>query len=168
MVDREIVLETVKKMYESGIEDQVVRQTLKDIGLTPEEANKCIAEAKGSAAPSSSYSVAKPQFQEPKPLQERLAAAEEKPDQAAMHTTTHVALEAQSAKTSELLEKMNSLEEKLEHASASKAMPQSLASANQRLALIEKQLRDLKAELTATKAIMEKILETDRKVLNRL
>jgi len=47
-------------------------------------------------------------------------------------------------------------------------MPQSLISVNQRLASMEKQLRDLKAEIAATKTIMEKILETDRKVLNKL
>ena len=158
MVDKEIVLQTVKKMYESGIDDDVVQQTLKDIGLSPAEAKQFMAEAKGS----------KPQMpkEEPKPLEERMAFAEERPDQAALHTTTHVALEAQNAKTSELLDKVANLERRLAVSAAQS--PGSNTLANERLASIEKNLKDLKAELSATKAIMEKILETNRRVLNKL
>ncbi len=162
MVDKEIVLDTVRKMYESGIDDGVVEQTLKDIGLGPEEIRQYIAEAKGVSG--DVEPVSKP---EPKPLVQRQVAATEHSDQAALHQTTHIALEEQSAKTAELLGKIEAMEKRLQGGQATGAEPLS-AVVNQRLAGLESQLRDLKAELGATRAIMEKILETDRKVLTRL
>ena len=164
MVDKEIVLETVRKMYESGIEDDVVEQTLRDIGLASDEIKQYIGEAKGLVPPRerSMGDVAKP-------LAERKKAAEERPDQAAMHTATHVALEGQALKMTVLLEKIENIEKSLQ-----KQVPKgqkafgSSAAVNQRLGAIEKQVNEIKAELSATKSIMEKILETDRKVLNRL
>jgi len=159
MVDKEIVLETIKKMYESGIDDSVVVQTLKDIGLKPNEIQQYIDEVKG-------VSPAAEPVPEPKPLEARMAAAEEKVDHGALHTTTHVALEEQSAKTTELLEKIESLESKL--AVKGKGPSSDQIATNQRLGTIEKKVSDIKAEVEATRSIMEKILETDRKVLNKL
>ncbi len=159
MVDKEIVLDTVKKMYQSGIDDDVVMQTLKDIGLGDNEIRQYIAEAKGE-----SVSAVR---SEPKPLEARKIATEEKPEHVAMHTTTHVALEAQSEKTDELLAKISGLEKQLQ-SKRSAAPSTDLIAINQRLAAMEKNLRELKAELGATKSIMEKILETDRKILNKL
>ena len=159
MVDKEIVLDTVKKMYASGIDDDVVKQTLKDIGLGDKEILQYIAEAKGETVP-----VAK---SEPKPLEARKIATEEKPEHVAMHTTTHVALEAQSEKTDELLAKISHLEKQLQNKSKT-APSEDTVAVNQRLAVMEKDLKELKAELGAVKSIMGKILETDRKILGKL
>jgi len=163
MVDKEIVLETIKKMYESGIDDSVVVQTLKDIGLKPDEIQLYIDEVKGGSATVEAEPAAEP---ESKPLEARMAAAEEKVDHGALHTTTHVALEEQSAKTAELLEKIDLLESKL--AAKGKGPDSDQIATNQRLGTIEKKISDIKAEVEATRSIMEKILETDRKVLNKL
>ena len=168
MVNKEIVLDTIKKMYDSGIEDDVVEQTLRDIGLNAAEIKECIAEAKGGAVEAD-----KPEADEPaavperKPLEKRMEAAEEEPDHVALHTTTHIALEEQADRTERLLEKIESIERKLVAQKPSPA-PESLAPANQRMAEMERQLREIKAELSATKSIMEKILETTRSVLNKL
>jgi len=159
VVDKEIVLDTVKKMYQSGIDDDVVAQTLKDIGLNDKEIVQYIAEAKGEQVQTLPS--------EPKPLEARKIAAEEKPEHVAMHTTTHVALEDQSAKTDELLAKISGLEKNLQK-KGNGTPSTDLIAINQRLAAMEKDLRELKAGLGATKSIMEKILETDRKVLGKL
>lgn len=161
MVNKEIVLDTIKKMYDSGIDDEVVEQTLRDIGLNAVEIKDYIAEAKGTAA------EADEPVPERKPLDERMQAAAEEPDHIAMHTTTHIALDGQAEHLEKLLEKMESIENRLESQKPSSA-PESFAAANQRMAEMEKQLREIKAELSATKTIMEKILETDRKVLTKL
>jgi len=47
MVSRNIVLETVKRMYSSGVDDDTVITTLKDIGISDEEIKSVIDEAKG-------------------------------------------------------------------------------------------------------------------------
>jgi len=162
VVDKEIVMDTIKKMYQSGIEDDVIEQTLRDIGLTEEKVKAYISEAKGLVPETGSA-------REPKPLATRMMAAEEKVDHSAMHETTHIALEGQSSKLSELIEKIEGLEKKLSAMpTMEQNMPQDLVSINQRLATIDKHISGLKAEIGATRLIMEKILETDRKVLNRL
>ena len=161
MVNKEIVLDTIKKMFESGIEDEVVAQTLGDIGLNAAEIKDYIAEAKGEAV------EADEPVPERKPLSERMDSIEEEPDHIALHTTTHVALDAQAEMAERLLEKIEAIENKLLSQRPSSA-PESFAEANQRMAEMEKQLREIKAELSATKSIMEKILETDRNVLTKL
>jgi len=167
MVNKEIVLDTVKKMYDSGIEDDVVEQTLRDIGLNAAEIKEYIAEAKGGAVEADKLEADEPAVPERKPLEERMEAAEEEPDHVALHTTTHVALDELADRTERLLEKIESIENKLVSQKPSSA-PELLAPANQRMAEMERQLREIKAELSATKSIMEKILETTRSVLNKL
>ena len=159
VVDKKIVLDTVKKMYQSGIDDDVVKQTLKDIGLNDKEIVQYIAEAKGEPIPTA--------VPEQKPLEARKIATEETPEHVAMHTTTHVALDTQSEKINELLEKISGIETKLQN-KGNKTPSADLIAINQRLAAMEKDLRELKAGLGATKSIMEKILETVRKVLEKL
>ena len=67
---------------------------------------------------------------------------EERPEHAAMHTTTHVALEAQSEKTDELLAKISGLEKRLQ--SKGNGTPSAdLIAINQRLAVMEKDLKEL-------------------------
>jgi hypothetical protein len=162
MVDKQVVLETIKKMYDSGIDDSVVQQTLQDIGLSENEIRQYIAEVKGQPL--------KPEARpEPKPLEKRMPQKEEAVEsQEAMHTTTHAALAAQASQTNDLLDKITSMESALKSLSKASAGQENLAGINQRLGTAEKQLHDLKAQLDATKGIMEKILETDRKILNRL
>lgn len=161
MVDKQVVLETIKKMYESGIDDSVVEQTLKDIGLASEEIAQYVAEAKGEQ-------VQQPPIQSPKQAPVlRHDAGQGQEQQDAMHTTTHAALESQANQTTELLQKVSSLEKTIQ-SNKSGTISASSAELNQRIGKMEIQLTDLKAQVNATKSIMEKILETDRKVLNKL
>lgn len=179
MVDKEIVLETVKKMYESGIEDGVVEQTLKDIGLSKAEISQYIAEIKGTGQPSAGLPVPHPPVEKkesawPEPSESSIPETVVMPgarveEQTAMHATTHAALENQADKTDELIAKIKNLEKKLGvFSSVEQGVPQEMVAVNQRLAVIEKQVSEIKSGLSATKSIMEKILETDRKVLNKL
>lgn len=173
MVDKEIVLETVKKMYESGIEDEVVEQTLKDIGLNKAEIGQYIAEVKGEAAPAK-QSPLKPivasQDDEDSPFHEMAVAPAPKDEaQVAMHETTHAALEEQAERTDELIGKVANIEKKLSaFSSVEQGTPQAMVAVNQRLAALEKKSGEIRAEVSAMRSILEKILETDRKVLNKL
>jgi hypothetical protein len=58
MVSKELIMGTIKKMFSSGVDDETVRNTLKDIGLSDSEISAYIAEAKGTkpvqASPSKS------------------------------------------------------------------------------------------------------------------
>ncbi len=177
MVDKAVVVETIRKMYESGIEDSVVRQTLADIGLGEKEIREAMAAAKAGAAPGAeseeaeeeavpAYSAARPDFREQ--LAQQHAAQE------AMHTTTHAAMEGHGAKLDELGERIGGVEERigkihsLTEAPSNRDLVELIAVTNQKLALLEKQLSDLKALTKALQTVMEKILETDRKILVKM
>ena len=60
MVRNEIILGTIKKMFSSGVDDDTVKSTLKDIGLNDSEIDSYIEEAKGRPKP---QSVQKPAMQ---------------------------------------------------------------------------------------------------------
>ena len=47
MVSKELIMGTIKKMFSSGVDDETVRNTLKDIGLSDSEISAYISEAKG-------------------------------------------------------------------------------------------------------------------------
>lgn len=51
MVDEEIVMETIRKMKESGLEDSIIISTLQDIGLNEEQAKNYIARVSAGAVP---------------------------------------------------------------------------------------------------------------------
>jgi len=176
MVDKAVVLQTIRKMYESGIEDDVVRQTLADIGLGEQEIREAMSAAKSGARPAeseepeeeagSAYSAARPDLREQ--LAQQHAAQE------AMHTTTHAAMEGHAAKLDELGEKIGGVEESLgkihslTESPSNRDLVELIAVTNQKLALLEKQVSDLKALTKALQSVMEKILETDRSILGKL
>jgi len=54
MVSKELIMGTIKKMFSSGVDDETVRNTLKDIGLSDSEVSAYIAEAKGTRPAQSS------------------------------------------------------------------------------------------------------------------
>ncbi|GEM_PF-1152217 len=47
MVSRQIILDTVKRMYSSGVDDETIKITLKEIGLSDKEIGSYLSEAKG-------------------------------------------------------------------------------------------------------------------------
>lgn len=48
MVSKELIMGTIRKMFSSGVDDETVKNTLKDIGLSDSEVAAYIAEAKGA------------------------------------------------------------------------------------------------------------------------
>ncbi|MFH1234848.1 MAG: hypothetical protein V1493_04530 [Candidatus Diapherotrites archaeon] len=51
MVDEEVVMDTIRKMKESGLEDSIIISTLEDIGLNEKQAQDFIDRASGPAQP---------------------------------------------------------------------------------------------------------------------
>jgi len=167
MVNRAVVIETIKKMYDSGIDDSVVEQTLGDIGLGKKEIAEYIVEAKGVPAVQETGPQAGDQTAEiiKKHLEETNA------EQQAMHATTHAALEQHTQQFDEVQAKVTSIEQRLDSIGSSQGgarTEESFFALNARLAALEQQVRDLKAAVNATKDVMEKVLETTREILNKL
>ncbi len=177
MVNKAVVLETIKKMYDSGIEDSVVKQTLLDVGLNEREIEAYMAEAKGQPIEEKPAAAAPAPTARPSPPIKQMASSrveEELAAQEAMHATTQAAIADHGERLEELGRKVGRVEQKLgkihslTEAPSNKELVDMLAAANQRLGSLEKQVSDLKALNKALKTVMEKILETDRKILGKM
>lgn len=77
MVSRDVVLQTVKRMYSSGVDDDTVISTLKDIGISDEEIKSVIAEAKGIKQEQKPTPPPQPTGVAPKPAGAAAEAAED-------------------------------------------------------------------------------------------
>ena len=65
MVDEEIILDTIRKMKESGLEEFIIISTLQDIGLSEEQAKDYIARVAGRAKPAPPKPAPAPAAQAP-------------------------------------------------------------------------------------------------------
>lgn len=180
MVNRQVVLDTVKKMVESGIEESVVEKTLKDIGLSKKDIEDYIKEAKASAK----AGIAKPQatsFMEPSAAHDAIALktaekvkeqlAEQREEQELKDSTLNAAMDEHGEKIEELHDSVSELHEKIDGFSSRLSDPELLkqvAELNKRISDFQSQLSDLKSLANANKTVLEKILEANRQILNKL
>ncbi len=169
MVNKEIVIETIKKMYDSGIDDSVVEQTLKDIGLAQGEIKAFIAEARGGAAPAGEAPLGRVMNQTVDLIKRHIDETHEA--QEAMHSTTQAALEEHGARVDAVHERVGAVEERLgaiASGPSNQQLQDSIVALNVKIAVMDQQVRDLKSSANATKSVMEKVLETCREILNKL
>ena len=86
------------------------------------------------------------------------------------HTTTHAALTEHADKLGEVQKSVSTLHEKVELVSSpmNDELLKEIKALTQRVSTFEKELSDIKAITSATKSIMEKILDVNRKTLTEL
>ena len=157
MVSEEIVVSTIKRMLDSGIEESVIAKTLKDIGLKESEIKQYLSQVRGPA--SSSNESASEDAESRQDTQELL------------HTTTHNKLEEHSEKLDSVQKNVSGLSEKISSITSgpsNRKLLSELALLNQKISGLEKQLSDLKAMNSASKSLLEKILETNKKIVEKL
>ncbi|MFH1255687.1 MAG: hypothetical protein V1494_00170 [Candidatus Diapherotrites archaeon] len=164
MVDKEVVIETVKKMYASGIGDETVKETLGDIGLGRDEIESVMAEAKGAGKPlegAGSGDLISEKTAES--MREHIDSAAE--EQALAHTTTHAALEEHGERLGEV---HNSVQELRERISSIQSPPElnavsaKLSSVEKKLIKLEKDLGEIKASEDALQSLLKKVLLADK------
>ena len=173
MVEGSIVLDSVKKMLESGLDEGIIKATLQDIGLSEKEINSTIQQAKGSTAMMPSQQKTQ-DFHEA--VAERTAEkvknalAEEAGIQAIQQSATQSALEEHSEKLENVGFKVDELHEKIN--SLGNAMPsealEKLSSLQSRIDLLTVDVKELKAGSNALVDLMKKILEANRNILSQL
>ncbi len=175
MVNREVVLQTIKKMKESGIDNSVIKATLKDIGLNDEESKQYMKEAAGEKAEAKKEAdIVQDQIAEKtaektaEKIKEELVAENE--ERELRDTTQRVVLEEQKSKMEDVEKGVGKLHQKIESLAtpANKELSGNIAVLEQRINGIDKKISDLKAINTATKDLMEKVLEANRKILTKL
>ncbi len=183
MVDKKVVVKTIKKMLDSGIEDKVIMDTLADLGLNKEEAEEFLSSAKGetqiesketkeSEEPAETDSLTEEDYdidsvikKTSDKIKEHLSEKEQ--SDSLREQSTHLKLEEQDEKLDEIHKRIDSVDGKIS------SSPQ-LIELNKKVSVIEKDvseiksdLKDFKARIHAMHDIMKKILETDRKLLTK-
>ncbi|MBI4052680.1 MAG: hypothetical protein HY394_01450 [Candidatus Diapherotrites archaeon] len=215
MVNKQVVLETIKRMRDSGLDNADIAKTLRDIGISDNEVEEYLLELEDSYA-----------GKKPKPAkagegdaqsaegrggerqgEERDSEAEEGDaeggagdevqgqaedddndidiaEKTALRVKEHLdrRLEEDAMQDAELQNRLDSHSEKLEamhenvqdihgkiasiaSGPSNRDLEKRLADINERLSALEAQVNDLKALSTASKALLAKILETDRRIL---
>ncbi|MBU0636534.1 hypothetical protein KKE06_05915 [Candidatus Micrarchaeota archaeon] len=174
MVDKKIVLDTIQKMLDSGLEDAVIVSTLKDVGLSEEDIGAFLKEAKGKGA--SPLTASSPETEEKsagalkkKPVKGTPSDAQHE-ENVLMHTTTQAAVIQSTQQMDDVLQKIGVLEKSLGVISQ---LP--LQELNEKIVRFDKKISDLakdvmetKAQTRALKEVLEKVLDTNRSILSEL
>ena len=193
MVSNEVVMQTVKRMISSGVDDNTIITTLKGINLSDEEIEKVMNEAKGIKPqiniPEKKQEVQKTQevsSEEEDSEEENYDSADEekaqKPEknvskdiasasqeQAAQHTTTHTYLEEHGEKIDSVKNDISNLKGKINSTpSLSKEDIAKLSMLDTRMSALEKEISETKANTIALQSLLKKILETNKKTLLKL
>jgi len=205
MVNRQVVLETIKKMRASGLDNADIAKTLRDIGIPDNEIEEFLLELEDSGAPM-------PKPQTTGETEERGVSGEDGEEagdeslegegletdaqdggsdadldlaeKTALRVKEHLdrRLEEDALQDSELQNRLDSHSEKLDSVHdnvqtlhgkidslsggpSNRDLSKSLAGIEERLSALEAQVNDLKALSTASKSLLSKILETDRRIL---
>lgn len=175
MVEQQVILDTVKKMVSSGIEDSVIVATLRDVGLTDKEISAYIQRAKGYGTSGSDSDETE---NESEPLSNRprssatgkssSAKTPEAEENLMLHSTTHAALEESGSQLEDVQQRLAIIEQKM---SAIAALPLEDVSAkisrfDKKMLEISQNLLEVKARTQALNEILEKVLETNRNILS--
>jgi len=189
MVDKKVVVKTIKKMLDSGIEDEVIKSTLSDLGLTEEESIELLASAKGEAVPlaqeqeeipeagETEQEITEPPVEEEnydidaviKKTSDRIKnhLAEKENSDELKEQSTHMKLEEHDGKLDEMHSKIDSLHSKLDSSPVFMNLSKKVSSVEKDVSEIKSDLKELKAKTNAVHDIMKKILETERKLLTK-
>ena len=193
-MNEKVVMETIQRMSSSGLDDEIILGTLKDIGLPEEQALDMISRAKGpekmeiteKPAQKIPYLQQKPvemgddesvadrvkQHLDEHALYTQMATGQlhEKIDGHSEAVSRHIdAMEEHRESLDNATEKIGSLHERMDDFSRKlETMPRQQVSAGSDIFSLKHEVEETKAIALVTKQLMEKILEVNRKILNRL
>lgn len=194
MVSKEVVLETIKKMYASGIDDSVVKSTLKDVGLSETEMEQIMAEAKGIQPPQPAAEAAEKEkivaaeekaLEEPteqiiepvvKPEHEMVAEAtaekvkahldEARSEQDMRQTAAHAVIEEHREKLEEVHKKVGEIGARIGTSPLiGSEAAEKINSIDKKINVLEKEIGEVKANTIALQSLLKKILEANRKII---
>jgi len=198
MVSSEVVLQTIRRMISSGVDDNTIRITLKGIGLPDPQIDSLIRDAKagtpvqGARAQETNEEASGEQeesagdeaagdedidyegdaeagAEEGEEGDVKSEIASSSQEQLANHTTTHNILEQHSSKMDQVRADVSALHEKFDSSpKISGEQMAKLGALDVRISSLEREVSETKANTIALQELLKKILETDRKTLLEL
>ncbi len=161
-MEESVIIDTIKKMKSSGLEDEIIISTLEDIGITGEKARQLLQKALGvpqaeTASEEKAAGEAKPLEEKPEAeLAEAIKQIKEMPTEKIVEKPEHeIIAEKTAEKVKEHLD-----ETKLEHDLHHTTMHTALAQQTAMLEEIHKSLKEGKeAKVSAPKTLEERIVQ---------
>lgn len=190
MVSNDVVMQTVKRMISSGVDDGTIRMTLKGIGLSDAEIDSVLSQAKGirqdvspaenaagedeeAAGSGEEYNdeavdeADEDSGEDESGLKDEIHASSE--EQSAAHAATQGMLDEHGQQLGEISRNISGLHEKVDSAPA--LSPETIGKINaldSRISSLERLVSETKGNTEALKELLQKILETNRKALLEL
>ena len=159
MINEQVMTDTVQRMLDAGIDEPTVLSTLVDTGLTQEEATSIIQKVKAPKAQAQSESSIQQQdVQMLKNIVETQAQ-----EQDSQQTTTHNMLNMHEQKIDDMSKKVDEVKQVIQQ----QASPKDPAL-SYRISALESKLEEVNAQSKATLDLLQKVLETNRKILTEL
>jgi len=188
MVDKSVVLSTVKNMLDSGLDLDIIKDTLKDIGLSDSEVTEVLKQARSERKPAENApekvleqdAEEETETQEPEEgieMPEPLPLAPAQKYQPQMPQASNEIADSAGVQNAvlELGSKIEELKERIDGFSGISPASTNAQSGSQtsvdygmlqaRLDSLSNDVKELKAGTNALVDLMKKILETDRQVL---
>ena len=161
MVNEQIMIDTVSRMIEAGIDDATIISTLTDAGLSQEQCLAIIQRVKEPVEKEETQNAPNQSSE----VQTLRNAVEAQSDVQSMHVqNTSTILDNHEQQLAEVSGKINSIQSAISTTSTSKPDE----STAYRLSNLEKKLEDVNSASKAQLDLMQKILETNRKILTEL
>jgi DNA-binding transcriptional MerR regulator len=162
MVNEQIMIDTVSRMIEAGIDDATIISTLTDAGLTQEQCLQIIDKVKQPPVQEEVQQNTSPSIQE---VQNLKNVVEAQSDVQSIHAqTTSTILDDHEQQLAEVSDKINSIQSTI----SSNQSPKTDSSLAYRLSVLEKKLEEVNSISKAQLDLMQKILEANRKILTEL
>ncbi len=171
----EVVIDTIKKMLASGMNEESVRGMLFDIGLSRNEVDEALSKARGEEheKPAPSRELEELPSGRVERLPEHVAERvkehfEQKSTESELRDLIQqTALEEHGSRLGEVKERVEDLHRKVSalHPAAAENYEDRLAELEDEIRELGKDVKDVKALSSALQLITKKILETDRSIL---
>ncbi|MFA5930867.1 MAG: hypothetical protein WC821_00985 [archaeon] len=162
MINEQVMMDTVSRMLEAGIDEPTILSTLVDTGLTQEEAVTIVNKSKAPQV-SQTQNASSAQTQQDIALVKNQIEIQSQ-TQEMNDASVHNKLDMHEQKIDEVSKKLD--EVKTVVSSTSNSPQDSILS--YRITDLEKKLEEVNSISKATLDIMKNILETDRKILTEL
>ena len=162
MLNEQVMMDTVLRLVDAGIDDPTVISTLVDAGLTNEEAILVIKKVKDKSASSQAPApdIGPATSQEVRLLKTQLETQADVHD---LHqTTTSNILDDHEERIADIDDQIQEVKEKVSQG------PAVDPSINYRLSEIETKLAEVNAQTKAALDVLQKILDNNRKILTDL
>lgn len=163
MVNEQIMIDTVKRMIDAGIDDATIISTLTDAGLSNEQCLEVISRVKEPVVNENDLNI--------------VSSKNEVDEVSALRNVVEATSDAQNIQaesTSNILneheEKINQVDSKIESikSTISSSKGKDDGTFSYRLSELEKKLEEVNSSSKAQLELMKKMIETNRKILTEL